>query len=125
MHAIFVTNFFEKIFVTNLNLYCVMWLLWLAQTMIPFNVNKMDGTIVIDLRPQVNLGGGLYNFNTEWRELTTRFIWPPLISGYINLYDQDHPFIQSLYCICTTTGRVKITELLSHCPLCGCFLYLV
>ncbi|GMY13006.1 protein CURLY FLAG LEAF 2-like [Fagus crenata] len=84
-----------------------------------FYKNAVYGTIVIDLRPRINLGGGLFHDNSMWYDLTGRSShYQALFRDY--QHDQDSPFLLYTNC-CGSLVYLVVPELVQHCPLCGCF----
>ena len=89
------------------------------QTDVLFYKNAVYGTIVIDLRPRINLGGGLFHDNSMWYDLTGRSShYQALFRDY--QHDQDSPFLLYTNC-CGSLVYLVVPELVQHCPLCGCF----
>lgn len=95
------------------------------QTEILFYKNIVDGTIVLDMRPRVNLGGGLFFNNSLWQELTGNFpmnYHPNLYPGYNQPENQNPPIILYSNC-CGRLVYLVVPEFVQKCPLCGCFMF--
>lgn len=104
------------------------------QTQILLYKNRLNGSVIIDLRPRVNLGGGLYSVNNLWQGLTARDqnravntavpLPHSLFRRTINEHDQDTPILICSNCCSTTVTYLLVPHLVTHCPLCGCFMNL-
>lgn len=94
--------------------------------------NRLNGAIVLDLRPRVNLGGGLYNVSTAWQDLTAGnqytaannvVQWTPsLFRRHINEHDQDTPILICSNCCTNQLIYFLVPQLITHCPLCRRFM---
>ena len=82
------------------------------QTKVLYYKNLDDGTMVIDLRSWVNLGGGLYLENSIWYQLTGQSL---------DCQHDPNPVV-ILYTNCLGCLIYPIMpELVQLCPLCGQF----
>ncbi|XP_008231047.1 PREDICTED: uncharacterized protein LOC103330282 [Prunus mume] len=94
--------------------------------------NRLNGAVVLDLRPRVNLGGGLYNVSTAWQDLTAgnqytaannAVQWTPsLFRRHINEHDQDTPILICSNCCTNQLIYFLVPQLITHCPLCRRFM---
>ncbi|KAJ4823178.1 hypothetical protein Tsubulata_015116 [Turnera subulata] len=81
--------------------------------------NVINGSMVVDLRSPVDLGGGLYHVNNMWEDLT----------GSANSDDENHcpasqrrreaqpPHLIVATC-CGPSVYLLVPEMVSRCPLC-------
>ncbi|KAJ6298854.1 hypothetical protein OIU76_019921 [Salix suchowensis] len=89
-----------------------------------FYKNTLDDTILIDLRCQINLGGGLFHANNTWRELsgcTCCIRHRP--SALQNQNAQ--PFLLHATCCGPMPVYLLMPELVNNCPFCGSFVCIV
>ncbi|EEF49374.1 uncharacterized protein LOC8285281 [Ricinus communis] len=94
------------------------------RTEVLFYKNLMNGSMVIDLRSRVNLGGGLFHFSNMWHDLTGRYCSYHYPFALENQYDQDPPFLIAASC-CGPLVYFLCPEMVSFCPICNCQVYYI
>ncbi|KAB2610079.1 hypothetical protein D8674_036476 [Pyrus ussuriensis x Pyrus communis] len=103
-----------------------------VETQILMYKNRLTGAVILDLRPRVNLGGGLYNVSDMWFQLTDRYdLYPPaavtagvqwplnLFCRNISVHDQDTPIMLCSTCCTRQVIYLLVPHVVTHCPLCG------
>ncbi|KAL4653010.1 hypothetical protein ACB092_01G271200 [Castanea dentata] len=90
-----------------------------VMTKVLYYKNIDDGTMVIDLRPWVNLGGDLHHENSIWNQLTGQSSGrqPPFCD---HQYDHNSPVIFYTNCLGCLI-YIIMPDLVQFCPLCGQF----
>ncbi|KAJ6949178.1 hypothetical protein NC651_003243 [Populus alba x Populus x berolinensis] len=88
-----------------------------------FYTNTLDDTILIDLRCQINLGGGLFHTDNMWQELAgcTSCVrhCPSVLQSRNPL-----PFLLHATC-CGPLVYLLMPEFVNRCPFCESLVYIV
>ncbi|XP_057997290.1 uncharacterized protein LOC131176303 [Hevea brasiliensis] len=91
------------------------------QTQLLFYRNILNGSMVVDLRSQVNLGGGLFHLSSIWHDLTGRsYDHRPLLVA--NQYEQGPGFLIGATC-CGPLAYLLVPEMVHCCPLCDSYVF--
>ncbi|KAJ9189755.1 hypothetical protein P3X46_001009 [Hevea brasiliensis] len=87
-----------------------------VRTQVLFYKNISNRSMVVDLRSQVNLGGGLFHLSSMWHDRTGHsYDHRPLL--FANQYDQEPPFLIAATC-CGPLVYLLVPEMVHRCPLC-------
>ncbi|GAV77225.1 hypothetical protein CFOL_v3_20696 [Cephalotus follicularis] len=78
-----------------------------------YYINQLTGLRVIDLRPQVNLGGGLMHSETLWSDFMNLY----RLNFGENPYRYNHPFILAANCL-SPPAYLIVNEPVQRCPMC-------
>ncbi|OAY52535.1 hypothetical protein MANES_04G091241v8 [Manihot esculenta] len=92
-----------------------------VRTQVLFYKNAINGTMVVDLRRQVNLGGGLFHASRMWNTLAGYcYNHRPLL--FANEYEQEPPFLIGAGC-CGPLVYLLVPEKVHCCPICDSFVF--
>ncbi|OMO99347.1 hypothetical protein COLO4_13335 [Corchorus olitorius] len=87
------------------------------QTEVLFYRNDLSQSLVFDLRNRVNLGGGMFYENPDWKEMARIGLYSRYLHIY-NRYDQDHPFVIQANCCFGPFVFLIVPFPVWTCPVC-------